>query len=68
MKDIFGLISNVQKSWKTTVVGAIFIAVFVFDYVTAKEQIEMVSIDTAILVLGVGLMFAPDNKKENKEE
>ena len=67
MKDILGLISNVQKSWKTTVVGSIFIAVFVFDYVTAKETIEMVSVDTAILILGVGLMFAPDKKKEEKE-
>ncbi len=64
MKDILGLISNVQKSWKTTLVGAVFIAVFIFDYVTAKAPIEMVSIDTAILILGVGLMFAPDKKKE----
>lgn len=64
MKDILGLISNVQNSWKTTVVGSIFIAVFVFDYVTAIEPIEMVSIDTAILILGVGLMFAPDKKSE----
>jgi len=64
MKDILGLVSNVQKSWKTTVVGSIFIAVFVFDYVTAIEPIEMVSIDTAILILGVGLMFAPDKKSE----
>ena len=66
MKDILGLISNVQNSWKTTVVGSIFIAVFVFDYVTATEPIEMVSIDTAILILGVGLMFAPDSKEEKE--
>ena len=64
MKDIFGLLTNVKKSWKTTLVGAVFIAVFIFDYVTAKAPIEMVSVDTAILILGVGLMFAPDKKSE----
>ena len=66
MKDILGLVKNVKSSWKTTLVGAIFIGVFIYDYVTATEAIEMVSIDTALLILGVSLMFAPD-KTEEKE-
>jgi len=66
MKDILGLVKNVKGSWKTTVVGALFIGVFIYDYLTTTVPIEIVSIDGALLVLGVLLLFASD-KTEEKE-
>jgi hypothetical protein len=63
MKEIIGLVTNIQSSWKTTVLGGVFISVFIYDYVTATEQIELVSIDAAILAMGVSLLLAPDKIK-----
>ena len=67
MKQILSLVGNVQGGLKTTIVGAIFIAVFLYEFFT-KDKIEFISIDTTILSLGILLLFAPDNKRKKIEE
>ena len=67
MKDILSVLGNVKSSPKSTALGAIFIAIFLQQYFTG-EKIELVSIDSALLAVGLGLLFAPDGKKVKDEE
>ena len=67
MKDLFGLVNNIKGGWKSSIVGGIFIFIFLVEYLSGVE-IELVSIDTAILGLGIILLFARKDTEEEKEK
>ena len=60
MKEIIGLVGNVTKSLKSTLVGASLILLFSYQYVKSEKPLILMSADTAVLVIGVALLFASD--------
>jgi ascorbate-specific PTS system EIIC-type component UlaA len=67
MKEIIGIAGNIKGGWKSTLIGGVFVGIFIYQYFT-MEKIELVSIDSALLGLGVALLFAPDGNKKKEEE
>ena len=60
MKDLLTVLGNVKKGWKSTLIGAVFICVFLYNHFDTEIVVELISVDTFLLALGIGLLFAPD--------
>jgi len=67
MKDLLGIIKNVKGGWKSSLVGVIFIGIFIYEYYT-KDKIDLISIDSALLAIGLALLFAPGEDNTPKSD
>lgn len=67
MKDLLGIVKNVKGGWKSSIVGVIFIGIFIYEYYT-KDEIDLVSIDSALLAIGLALLFATGGKDDTPKE
>tara|TARA_R110002167_G_scaffold362371_1_gene581458 strand:+ start:235 stop:441 length:207 start_codon:yes stop_codon:yes gene_type:complete len=68
MKEVFGLLGNVKSSLKSTVIGIAFISLFCYNYVTTNIPLELMSVETVLLGVGVSLLFAKDGEVKDKDE
>ena len=64
MKEVFGLVGNIKGSLKTTIIGSLFIALFCYNYVTTNIPLEIMSVETVLLGVGISLLFARDSQKK----
>ena len=61
MKDIISFATNnIKAGWKSTLVGLSLIILFSYQYTTSENTFALMSADTAVLITGVALLFAPD--------
>ena len=60
MVELLTVINNVRKGWKSTLIGCIFILTFFYHHFHTSVTVELISVDTLLLALGIGLLFAPD--------
>ena len=66
MKDLLTVLGNVKKGWKSTLIGVLFICVFLYNHFNTEITVELISVDTFLLALGIGLIFSPDRIKDKK--